>query len=179
MWPHIAGSKRNRSLSHQYARLEMRERYVCQRTDRTGLSAYGGNITVKRHATPGHPARPGDQRPSPLLIGPAVVVAYSSTLIRGATNDHFCFPGDHSMKSSIVCATAVVMALGSSACTGPRGPAGAQGVTGQTGRTGTDTVIVSPTHAGTTTVDTVITSPTRPTKTTTTTTRRYSGYDSY
>ncbi|MTW22784.1 hypothetical protein [Allochromatium palmeri] len=81
------------------------------------------------------------------------------------------------MKSSIVYAAVVMMmALGSSACTGPQGPAGAQGVTGQTGRTGADTLIVSPTHAKTTTVDTVITAPVHPTKTTTTTTRRSDGY---
>ena len=76
------------------------------------------------------------------------------------------------MKSSIIC-TAVAMAFGLGACTGPQGPAGAQGVTG---RTGADTLLVSPTDAKTTTVDTVIAVPVRPTTTTTTTTRRNVGY---
>ena len=79
------------------------------------------------------------------------------------------------MKSSII-GTAVAMAFGLGACTGPQGPAGAQGVTGQTGRTDTDTLLVSPTNARTTTVDTAIAVPVRPTTTTTTTTRRNVGY---
>ncbi len=135
------------------------------------------SITVKHRAAPGQRARPEDQRPSPLLTGPAVVVSRSASPIRGTTVDSFCFPGDHIMKSTIIRAAVVtIIALGLGACTGPQGPAGAQGVTGQTGRTGADTVIVSPTEGRTTTVDTVIATPVQPTKTTTTTTRSRYGY---